>query len=82
MLYLRCRIRPYLYSWQHLPSYRYGYEPFRYHPEADSSHKQEGYGLGLAMVAQILKLEGGTIAVENIPAGGCRFTVTLQNKNH
>lgn len=34
------------------------------------------------MAAQILKLEGGTIAVENIPAGGCRFTVTLQNKNH
>ena len=34
------------------------------------------------MVAQILKLEGGTIAVENIPAGGSRFTVTLQNKNH
>jgi signal transduction histidine kinase len=50
--------------------------------QADSSHKQEGHGLGLAMVAQILKLEGGTIAVENIPAGGCRFTVTLQNKNH
>lgn len=48
--------------------------------QADSSHKQEGNGLGLALVDKILKLEGGTIRAENCPDGGCCFTVTLQEK--
>ena len=42
-----------------------------------SSHKQEGNGLGLALVKQILNLCKGSITAENIPDGGCRFTVTL-----
>ena len=48
--------------------------------QADSSHKQEGNGLGLALVKRILTLEKGEIAAENIPGGGCRFRVTLHEK--
>ena len=48
--------------------------------QADSSHKQEGNGLGLALVDKILNLEKGNISVENCLGGGCEFTVTLQNK--
>lgn len=44
--------------------------------QADSSHKEEGNGLGLALVKRILAIEGGEISAENI-SGGCRFTVTL-----
>ena len=45
--------------------------------QLDSSHKQEGNGLGLALCRQILDTCGGRISVENVPQGGCRFTVTL-----
>lgn len=45
--------------------------------QLDSSHKQEGNGLGLALCQQILNECGGDIGVENLPEGGCRFTVTL-----
>ena len=45
--------------------------------QCDSSHKQEGNGLGLALVKQILNLCMGTVSVENIPGSGCRFTVIL-----
>ena len=45
--------------------------------QADSSHKQEGNGLGLALVHKILQLENGTVAAENCPDGGCKFTVCL-----
>ncbi len=48
--------------------------------QADASHKQEGNGLGLALVKRILTIEKGQIATENIPEGGCRFTVTLRTK--
>jgi len=48
--------------------------------QADSSHKQEGNGLGLALVKRILTIEKGQITAENIPKGGCRFTVTLHKK--
>lgn len=48
--------------------------------QADSSHKQEGNGLGLALVKRILTIENGQIAAENIPEGGCRFMVTLRAK--
>jgi len=46
--------------------------------QADSSHKQEGNGLGLSLVDKILSLEGGSIKAENCPSGGCRFTVHLK----
>lgn len=45
--------------------------------QTDSSHKAEGNGLGLALVKQILRICGGNIMTENLPAQGCRFTVTL-----
>ena len=48
--------------------------------QADTSHKQEGNGLGLALVKRILTIEGGQVTAENLPEGGCRFTVTLKTK--
>lgn len=46
--------------------------------QGDTSHKQEGNGLGLALVKRILALEQGKIYAENRPQGGCRFTVQLR----
>ena len=46
--------------------------------QADSDHKQEGSGLGLALVDKILTLEKGIVQAENLETGGCRFTVTLR----
>lgn len=45
--------------------------------QLDSSHKQEGNGLGLALCRQIAASCGGTIAVRNLPDAGCSFTVSL-----
>ncbi len=45
--------------------------------QEDTSHKEEGNGLGLALVKRILALTGGSVAAENRPEGGCRFTVLL-----
>ncbi len=45
--------------------------------QSDSSHRQEGNGLGLALVKRILDQCGGSIGVRNLPEGGCCFTVTL-----
>ncbi len=45
--------------------------------QTDSSHREEGNGLGLALVKQIVLLAGGTVSVENLPERGCRFTVEL-----
>lgn len=46
--------------------------------QTDSSHKSEGNGLGLALVKQIVKLEGGSVCVSDAELGGAKFTVTLQ----
>lgn len=46
--------------------------------QGDSSHKQEGNGLGLALVKKIVDLEGGVISVENNTDKGCTFTVILK----
>lgn len=45
--------------------------------QLDSSHKQEGNGLGLALCRQILDVCGGSIQVENQAEGGCTFHVCL-----
>ncbi|MBQ7895560.1 MAG: HAMP domain-containing histidine kinase [Oscillospiraceae bacterium] len=45
--------------------------------QADSSHRQEGNGLGLALVKQIVELTGGRVFFENLPQGGCCFSVKL-----
>lgn len=47
--------------------------------QADSSHKQEGNGLGLALVRQIVNLEQGSVTAENTEQGS-RFTVILKQK--
>ncbi len=46
--------------------------------QADSSHKQEGNGLGLALVKKIVRLQEGRVFAENRPEGGCCFTVELR----
>lgn len=45
--------------------------------QGDSSHKQKGNGLGLALAKKIIDLEEGKISVENNPTSGCTFTVIL-----
>ena len=45
--------------------------------QADSSHKQEGNGLGLSIVKRILDTIGAQVCAENLKGKGCRFTVTL-----
>ncbi|MBQ8598416.1 MAG: HAMP domain-containing histidine kinase [Lachnospiraceae bacterium] len=47
--------------------------------QADDSHKQEGNGLGLALVKKIIDLYQGETKIENLPQKGCRFTVILKN---
>ena len=41
------------------------------------STKERGVGLGLATVLRIVEAHGGSIEVDNPPAGGSRFTVWL-----
>lgn len=48
--------------------------------QADSSHREEGNGLGLSLVKRILTISGGEVSAENREDGGCRFTVTLTEK--
>ncbi|MBR2640481.1 MAG: HAMP domain-containing histidine kinase [Oscillospiraceae bacterium] len=45
--------------------------------QSDSSHKEEGNGLGLALVKNILTLHGGEVFAKNRPEGGAKFTVIL-----
>ena len=45
--------------------------------QADSSRMAEGNGLGLALVKRVLDICSGSVCVQNLPEGGCRFTVTL-----
>lgn len=45
--------------------------------QADSSHKQAGNGLGLALVKRILSGVNGEITAENRESGGSCFTVIL-----
>ena len=48
--------------------------------QGDSSHKQKGNGLGLALAKKIIDLEDGRISVENNPQAGCTFTVILNKQ--
>ena len=52
---------------------------FRPFTQIDSglNRAQEGTGLGLALVAKLTDLHGGSVAVESAPGQGSRFTVTL-----
>lgn len=48
--------------------------------QADDSRHQDGAGLGLALVRQIAHMHGGDVDVENLPDGGCRFTIRFPAK--
>lgn len=52
-------------------------EPF-YRPDASRNLDVPGFGLGLAIVAEIVRRAGGTLALEERPGGGLRAVVTLQ----
>lgn len=47
--------------------------------QADTTRKEEGNGLGLALVKRILTIIGGDISAENLAGGGCTFTVKLKS---
>ncbi|MCP5537478.1 MAG: two-component system sensor histidine kinase CreC [Akkermansiaceae bacterium] len=51
------------------------FEHFYSLPRPGSDHK--GTGLGLPLVREAAKLHDGTCKLENLPAGGCRATLTL-----
>ncbi|MCP9759304.1 histidine kinase [Aquitalea sp. S1-19] len=42
-----------------------------------SSHAQAGTGQGLPLARQMLAWQGGTLTLDNLPAGGCRATLRL-----
>ena len=44
---------------------------------ARDGHQVKGYGLGLSYAAQVMQQHKGSIAVANVPEGGCRFTLSL-----
>ena len=46
--------------------------------QADTTRKEEGNGLGLALVKRILTIVGGDISADNLACGGCTFTVKLK----
>ncbi len=50
----------------------------RFHrARAAEGRSHEGTGIGLALVRELVRLHGGTIAVESEPGAGSAFTVTL-----
>lgn len=48
--------------------------------QSDTSHKQEGNGLGLALVKKLVDMYGGEVEVHNLETKGCQFIVRLPSK--
>lgn len=48
--------------------------------QGDGVHKEDGNGLGLALVKQIIDINNGKVLVENKSGKGCKFVVVLKNK--
>jgi signal transduction histidine kinase len=51
---------------------------FRRLYRGDASRSQRGLGLGLSLVKAIAEAHGGTIAIDDRPSGGARFTMRLR----
>ena len=45
-----------------------------------SSESKPGTGLGLALVVEHLRLEGGRVWVEDSPQGGARFVIEIPRR--
>ena len=56
---------------------KYMFEPYF---QGDSSHSQQGLGLGLSIAKRIVELCGGTITVQSKIFVGSTFTITLPIK--
>ena len=54
------------------------FERFARGAEAQSSRREDGSGLGLALAAENTVLQGGRLWVEDGPGGGARFVVELE----
>jgi two-component system OmpR family sensor kinase len=52
------------------------FEPF-YRLSREQDHAAGGYGLGLAIAAQAVRLHGGAISIDTSPLGGARFTIHI-----
>jgi signal transduction histidine kinase/ligand-binding sensor domain-containing protein/AraC-like DNA-binding protein len=51
----------------------------RFHQEASPGHRvQEGTGIGLALVKELVELHGGRVVASNRPGGGARFAFELE----
>jgi signal transduction histidine kinase len=46
--------------------------------QGDTSHSQEGNGLGLALAKKVIELQGGSITVESAIGHGSIFTISLK----
>jgi signal transduction histidine kinase len=47
------------------------------HGDSAYRRRSEGAGLGLALVQQIARMHGGSVAVASTPGAGTRFTLVL-----
>ncbi len=55
------------------------FEPFQQGPRS-AGQPSPGTGIGLTLVAEFVRLHGGTVMIGDVPAGGARFTVELPRR--